>query len=216
MSSAELTLIPDDWDWNSPEAKLIGAEKFPAHAAFCNSNVPYDTFDAVLTEQPWPIKMMVFVANDALNSYEAPQHTVEALKSPNLEFIAVKDFYITPTAKYADLVLPSADWSERDTIDEETFKGLVISSPRAVDPPGECWDDWKFYLEWGKRLDPELWPWEDEREMVLWRVKLLHGLDLTWDEYVEGAYLDTPASMQGKETKKYEKGMCRPDGQPVS
>ncbi len=214
MSSAELTLIPDDWDWNSPEAKLIGAEKFPAHAAFCNSNVPYDTFEAVLTEQPWPIKMMVFVANDALNSYEAPQHTVEALKSPNLEFIAVKDFYITPTAKYADLVLPSADWSERDTIDEETFKGLVISSPRAVDPPGECWDDWKFYLEWGKRLDPELWPWEDEREMVLWRVKLLHGLDLTWDEYVEGAYLDTPASMQGKETKKYEKGMCRPDGQP--
>lgn len=214
MSNAELTLIPDDWNWNAPEAKLIGNEKFPAHAAFCNSNVPYDTFEAVLTGKPWPIKMMVFVANDALNSYEAPQHTVRALRSPNLEFIAVKDFYITPTAKYADLVLPSADWSERDTIDEETFKGLVISSPRAVDPPGECWDDWKFYLEWGKRLDPELWPWKNEREMVLWRIKLLHGLDLTWDEYVGGAYIETPASRQGKEVKKYEKGMARPDGQP--
>ena len=32
------------------------------------------------------------------------------LKS-DLEFIAVKDFYFSPTAKLADLVLPSADWS---------------------------------------------------------------------------------------------------------
>lgn len=214
MSSSELTLIPDDWNWNAPEAKLIGGEKFPAHSAFCNSNVPYDTFDAVVTEEPWPIKMMVFVANDALNCYEYPKHTAEALTSSNLEFIAVKDFYLTPTAQLADLVLPSADWSERDTIDEETFKGRLISSPRAVDPPGECWDDWKFYLEWGKRLNPELWPWDDEREMVLWRIKLLHGLDLTWDEYVDRGYIDTPASLQGMEFKKYEKGMLRPDRQP--
>ena len=210
----ELTLIPRDWNWNAPEAKLIGAQKYPAHAAFCNSNVPYDTFDAVLTGEPWPIKMMVFVANDALNCYEDPKHTYAALTSDNLEFLAVKDFYLTPTAQLADLVLPSADWSERDTIDEEMFRGLVISSPRAVNPPGECWDDWKFYLEWGKRLDPELWPWADEREMVLWRIKLLHGLDLTWDEYVDGAYIDTPLSKQGMTFKKYEKGMLRPDGQP--
>lgn len=214
MSSAELTLIPDDWNWNAPEARLIGAEKFPAHAAFCNSNVPYDTFDAVITGEPWPVRMIVSVASDFLNCYEDPKHTAAALASPNLEFFAVKDFYLTPTAQLADLVLPSADWSERDTIDEETFKGLVISSPRAVDPPGECWDDWKFFLEWGKRLDPELWPWADEREMVLWRIKLLHGLDLTWDEYVGRAYIDTPASQQGAVFKKYEKGMLRPDGQP--
>ena len=214
MSNSEVTLIPDNWDWNAPEAKLIGAEKYPAHAAFCNSNVPYDTFDAVMTEKPWPIKMMVFVASDPLNCYEDPKHTEAALKSPNLEFLAVKDFYLTPTAQLADLVLPSADWSERDTIDEEMFKGRIISSPRAVDPPGECWDDWKFFLEWGKRLDPEKWPWKDEREMVLWRIKVLHGLDLTWDEYVEKGYIDTPASKQGMEFKKYEKGMLRPDGQP--
>ncbi|GAA6490062.1 molybdopterin-containing oxidoreductase family protein [Gordonibacter urolithinfaciens] len=213
-TNPELTLIPPDWDFNKPEAKLIGSEKFPAFAAFGNANVPYDTFEAVITQKPWPIKMMVLVANDALNCYEAPQKTAEALKSPNLEFIAVKDFYLTPTAQLADLVLPSSDWSERDTIDEEMFRGRIISSPRAVDPPGECWDDWKFYLEWGKRLDPELWPWADEREMVLWRIKLYHGIDLTWDEYVERAYIDTPASLSAAEFKKYETGKLRPDGQP--
>lgn len=214
MSNPELTLIPPDWNFNSPEAKIIGGEKFPAFAAFGNSNVPYDTFEAVLTQEPWPVKMMVFVANDALNCYEAPQKVAEALRSPNLDFIAVKDFYLTPTAQLADLVLPSADWSERDTVDEEMFRGLLISSPRAVDPPGECWDDWKFYLEWGKRLDPELWPWADEKEMLLWRIKSYHGMELTWDEYVDGEYINTPASLQGMEFKKYEKGMARPDGQP--
>lgn len=210
----ELTLEPEQWNYNSPDAKLIGAEEYPAFAAFGNANVPYNTWEAVLTEKPWPIKMMVFVANDAMNCYEAPQKAYEALTSPNLEFIAVKDFYLTPTAQLADLVLPSSDWSERDTIDEEMFKGRIISSPRAVDPPGDCWDDWKFFLEWGKRLDPELWPWKDEKEMVLWRIKLLHGIDLTWDEYVERGYIDTPASLSALKSKKYETGELRPDGQP--
>ncbi len=213
-SSPELTLIPPDWNFNAPEANLLDGDKYPAFAAFGNANVPYSTFDAVLTEQPWPIKMMVFVANDALNCYEASPKVFEALASPNLEFIAVKDFYLTPTAKMADLVLPSSSWSERDTIDEEMFKGLIISNPRAVDPPGQCWDDWKFYLEWGRRLNPELWPWADEKEMVLWRVKLLHGIELTWDEYAEGAYFETDACKVGAEFKKYESGKLRPDGQP--
>ena len=210
----ELTLEPEGWDYNAPDAKLIGAQDHPAFAAFGNANVPYDTFEAVLTEDPWPIKMMVFVANDALNCYEAPQKVYEALKSPNLEFVAVKDFYMTPTAQMADLVLPSCDWSERDTVDEEVFKGRIISSPRAVDPPGECWDDWKFFLEWGRRLNPELWPWKDEKEMVLWRIKLNYDIDLTWDEYVEQAYIDTPASTSAMDFKKYETGGLRPDGQP--
>lgn len=214
VTDPELTLIPNDYDFNGPDSKLIGKEDHSAFAAFGNSNVPYDTFEAVLTQKPYPIKMMVFVANDALNCYEAPQKVAEALASPNLDFIAVKDFYLTPTAQMADLVLPSADWSERDTVDEEMFKGLIISSPRAVDPPGECWDDWKFYLEWGKRLNPELWPWKDEREMVLWRIKLYHGIDLTWDEYVNREYIPTPAAQGALEFEKYKIGKLRPDGQP--
>lgn len=213
ISKPELTLIPADWNFNSPDAKLIGGEEFPAFAAFGNSNVPYDTFEAVLTQDPWPIKMMVFVANDAVNCYEAPQKVVEALKSPNLDFIAVKDFYLTPTAEYADLVLPSADWSERDTIDEEVFKGRLISSPRAVDPPGECWDDWKFYLEWGKKFDPDLALEGREGNGALAHQDLSRPRPYMGRIRRSSLYRH-PRPRCLDEFEKYKKGMLRPDGKP--
>ena len=58
--------------------------------------------------------------------------------SPLVDTIVSKDFDFSPTTKLADLVLPTADWSERDTVDEELFGNLVISTERAVEPPGEA------------------------------------------------------------------------------
>lgn len=212
MLDDRITLWDPDKDPGRPELFTFGGEKHPLYKAMARSNDPYSTFEAAITGEPRPVKMMVFIASDALLSYENTQHTYKALTSDLVDLIVVKDFYLSPTAKLADIVLPSSDWSERDTIDEENFGGgLIISTERAVDPPGECWDDWRFFLEWGKRTKPEDWPWKDEREMVLWRLREFYDMDLTWDEYVDGAYFRT----QGEPVyKKYEKGMLRPDGSP--
>ena len=65
---------------------------------------------------------------------------------------------------------------------------MIISVQKAVEAPGECWDDWKFFLEWGKRIDPENWPWENEKEMVLWRVNELYGMDIpAWQDHLQGS-----------------------------
>jgi anaerobic selenocysteine-containing dehydrogenase len=215
MLDDRITLWDSTKDPGSPDVKILGGEDYPFYKSFGRSNWPNAVWRAVLSEKPWPVKMMVFIANDPLLCYEDPQLVSAALQSKNLEFIAVKDFFLSPTAKMADIVLPSADWAERDTVDEEMFPNCIISTERAVDPPGECWDDWKFFLEWGKRLNPELWPWKDEKEMVLWRLKEFYDLDLSWDEYVKGAYF--PVELGGTSErvyKKHEKGMLRPDGKP--
>ena len=207
------------WD---PAARTLRADLF----TFGNEDYPSTRCSAAQTtplrvrgrhhRRAAPVKMMVFVANDPLLCCENATRVHEAITSPLVDTIVSKDFYFSPTTKLADLVLPTADWSERDTVDEELFGNLVISTERAVEPPGECWDDWKFFLEWGKRIKPEDWPWADEREMVLWRLKEFYGMDLTWDEYVQGAYfpLDDGSGSDGPVYKKYEKGMIRPDGQP--
>lgn len=215
MLDDRITLWDSSKDPGRPELKILGGEDYPLYKSFGRSNWPSAVWRAVISQKPWPVKMMVFVANDPLLCYEETHTTREALLSKNLEFIVVKDFFFSPTAKLADMVLPSSDWAERDTIDEELFANMVISTERAVDPPGECWDDWKFWLEWGKRLNPELWPWKDEKEMVLWRLKEFYNMDLTWEEYVKGAYFPVGLGENNERVyKKYEKGMLRSDGQP--
>jgi len=216
MLDDKITLWDSSKSPMRPELFTFGGDKYPLYKAFGRSNDPYTTFEAAITGEPRPVKMMVFIANDPLLCYEDSKHTHKALTSPNVELLVVKDFYFSPTASLADIVLPSCDWSERDTIDEELFGNNVISTERAVDPPGECWDDWKFFLEWGKRVNPDQWQWQDEKDMVLWRLKEFYGMDLTWDEYVDGAYFSTEKTASDGERvyKKYEKGMLRPDGQP--
>lgn len=211
MLDDRITLWNSKKDPGRPELFAFGGDKYPMYKAFARSNHPYATFDAVITGKPKPVKMFVFVASDPLLCYEDTKHTYKALTSENLELLVVKDFYFSPTAQLADIVLPSADWSERDTWDEEISKGWIFPTERAVDPPGECWDDWKFFLEWGKCFSEELWPWKDEKEMMLWRYKEFYGLDMTWDEFIAGGYI--PPKQQS-EFKKYETGKLRPDGQP--
>lgn len=212
MLDDRITLWDPQKNPGRPDLFTFGGEEHPLYKAFGRSNDPHATFEAIITGKPKPVKMMVFVANDPLLCYENSNLTREALMSPNLELVVVKDFYFSPTTAFADIVLPTADWAERDTIDEEFFAGWVISTERAVDPPGECWDDWKFFLEFGKRIAPEDWPWADEREMTLWRMSELYGKDMTWDEYVKGAYFNMAASEY--EERKFESGKMRPDGQP--
>ncbi len=137
------------------------------------------------------------------------------MTSPNLDFVCVKDFYMSPTAKIADMVLPSADWSERYSYDEELDGNNLFTIDKAVDAPGECWDDWEFFLHWGKRIDPDNWPWENTQEMFLWRLKEFYGYDLTWEEFQQEPVRSTePGGQAGERVeKKYEKGLMRPDGQ---
>jgi predicted molibdopterin-dependent oxidoreductase YjgC len=58
----------------------------------------------------------------------------------NLEFMVVQDIFLTATAELADVVFPAAGWGEA----EGTFTSSerrVQRVRKAVDPPGEAWDD---------------------------------------------------------------------------
>lgn len=213
MLDDKITLWDPKKDPGRDSLFTFGGEDKGLYKSFGRSNVPNDVWKAIISGEPRPIKMFVMIANDPLLCYENSKLVHEALTSPNLELIVAKDFYVSPSAQYADIILPSSDWAERDYIDEEYFGNNVFAAQKAVEPPGECWGDWKFFLEWGKRLNPGHWPWKDEREMVLWRHKEFYDMDQTWEEYVEGGYYQT-IDPKDRAWKKYEKGMLRPDGSP--
>lgn len=114
---------------------------------------------AILSGAPQPIRMMYIQGGNPLLSYANAKETFRALK--NLEFLAVADIFLTPTAQLADLVLPAATNFEFDDLGHYGLPhGFILARPKAVDPPEECWPDLKILNELGKRLGGEdrFWP----------------------------------------------------------
>jgi assimilatory nitrate reductase catalytic subunit len=73
----------------------------------------------------------------------------EALEK--LEFFAVVDFFLSETARYADLVLPGS-LMEEDEGTTTSAEGRVIHHRKAVDPPGDAREDWKIICDLAGRL----------------------------------------------------------------
>ena len=73
----------------------------------------------------------------------------EALE--RLEFYANVDFFMSETARYADVVLPTA-LMEEDEGTTTNVEGRVIHHRKVVDPPGEAREDWRIVCDLAARL----------------------------------------------------------------
>lgn len=76
-------------------------------------------------------------------------HTIAALK--NLDFLVVQDIFLTDTAKLADVILPAACSFEKNGTFTNTERRLQRVR-KAVDAPGDAWDDLKIIQEVSKRI----------------------------------------------------------------
>jgi ferredoxin-nitrate reductase len=83
----------------------------------------------------------------------------------NAEFLVVQDAYPTETTRFADLVLPAAQWGEK--------RGTMTNSERRVslvekvlEPPGEARADWEIFAGAARSLGfEEGFAWEDSAEI---------------------------------------------------
>ncbi|MGH7899604.1 MAG: molybdopterin oxidoreductase family protein [Candidatus Binatia bacterium] len=71
-----------------------------------------------------------------------------------LEFFVVIDFFLSETARHADLVL-AGSLQEEDEGTVTSAEGRVIRIRQAVAPPGEARRDWEIVCELGRRLGAE-------------------------------------------------------------
>jgi assimilatory nitrate reductase catalytic subunit len=68
-----------------------------------------------------------------------------------LEFNVCIDFFLSESARYADVVLPGTTWSE-DEGTTTSGEGRVIKINKAIDPPGEARQDWRTLQEIARRM----------------------------------------------------------------
>jgi anaerobic selenocysteine-containing dehydrogenase len=143
---------------------------------------PKCAWDAILTGKPYPVKAGYLVATNPVVSRANASEVYDALN--RLDFLAVSDFFMTPTAELADVFLPAGTWLEQDHVSENwKYHGYVLARQKVVQI-GECWQDHKIFMELGKRMGQ---PWWDTVEDSLdW---MLEPTGLTWQEFKKKGYL---------------------------
>ena len=136
------------------EAKRLGGARFKAldRAGFAH---PPTLFRTILSQDPYPVKGMVVVGSNLVTTYPNTARVIEALKA--LDLLVVHDLFMTPTAQYADIVLPAAGNLERD----EPRLHLHLKGPqcaimdtvsRKAVSLGERRSDWEFMIGLGRAL----------------------------------------------------------------
>ena len=159
---------------------------------------------AVLEGIPYPVKAAYIQCANPVLSYADSNLTEETLLK--LDFLAVAEIFMTPTAALADVVLPAATHLEFDDIGHYGLgHGILLARPGAVAPPGECRPDIEIVNELGRRMTSAADWFGDYHEML---DGLLAPAGLTFDAFAERGYL------RGEERfRKYEaRGFKTPTG----
>ena len=115
----------------------------------------YDLYRAILAGEPYAVKALVGFGGNLLYAHAAPALGREALT--RLPFFAQAELFLTPTASFADIVLPAASFLERDNVWAGwplplAARGHVQYRPAVVPPVGEARADTWIIFELAKRL----------------------------------------------------------------
>lgn len=191
-------------------AKRLGAERFrlhaegyerisqagrrlwPNHLQFIDASYgasahPPSIFRAILSQRPYPVRALLLPHNNALGCYPNSALVREALRSDNLDLLVAHDLFPTPTAHYADYVLPAAHWLEKSFFYVAGLDPSVTAAPRALAPLHERHSDYEVFRDLDRRLGQgERWP---------------ATLEDIWDEHLAPAgvsFADLAASPTGQ------------------
>ena len=159
--------LPRETEW-----RAIGAEDFPLWAgpdgwqmAAHNPSL----LDAVLSGKPYPVRGMYISGVNIVVTYPDARTTIAALKS--LDFLAVATQMMTPTAEYADIVLPKTTGLEEEEISLDPAGPCVSFTHALKAPEGEARSDFDITLDLLDRLEARgalvhnFMPWHTKRAL---------------------------------------------------
>ena len=165
---------------------------------------PTVLWDAILKEDPYPVKALIAWSSNPLAWAPNTKHVYEALKAVDL--LVVVDYWKTPTAALADYIIPAADSLERPlaTTFEDGWDFMLVGD-RTVEPEYERHADFDFFKGLGCRLgQEEYWKWDRYEDVIAERVA---RMGVTYEQAVDQAIL-VPYDVEF-----YKYGKILPNGQ---
>lgn len=159
--------------------KRLGADRFRLAGQFAIIN-PKCVWDAVVTGEPYPVKMLFFISSNPLLTRARATEVYRALKQ--VDFMVVSDFFITPTAELADIVLPAATWLEMDYVADFWKRHGYILPRRKVIQVGECRSDHEMLNDLAHRVGQGEYWWDTFEGALDY---ILQPMGLTWRRFKE-------------------------------
>ncbi|HID96942.1 MAG TPA: thiosulfate reductase [Thermodesulfobacteriaceae bacterium] len=129
-------------------------------------------YDAMLTEDPYPVKGVICYRHDPFNCFPDPAAQKEALD--NTDLLVSIDTHYSEFGWYSDVILPESMYLERDSIvaTQKGPKPRFIVRRKAVDPKFDTKPAWEIFKLLADRMNigqyfpynsiEELWQWQLE------------------------------------------------------
>ena len=164
------------------------------------------------------IRGLISLCFNPLVSLPDATFTREALE--RLDFYVAIDFFLSETARHADLVLPGS-LQEEDEGTVTSAEGRVLRIRKAVDPPGEARPDWRIVCDLARRLGQgERFAFADPREIFTELSRVSAGgiadyAGITWErvERQMGVFWPCPTPDHPGTPRLFEGGrFAHPDG----
>ena len=182
--------------------KRLGGDRFRLAGTFGIIN-PKCVWDAILTENPYSVKMLFFISSNPLMTRANAREVHHSLEK--VEFMAVSDFFLTPTAELADIVLPSATWIEMDYIGDFWKRHGYLLPRRKVIQVGECRSDHEMLNDLAHRVGQGKYWWGTFEGGLDY---ILEPMGITWQEFKKMEYIRGDV----KYFKYKERGFSTPTG----
>ena len=163
--------------------KRLGGERFRLASRFAIIQ-PKCVWDAILEEKPYPVKMLFFISSNPVITRANATEVYRALEK--VEFMAVADFFLTPTAELADIVLPAATWLEMDYVGDFWKRHGYILPRRKVIQIGECRSDHEMLNDLAHRIGQGQYWWDNFEKALDY---ILHPMGITWNDFKKMNYI---------------------------
>lgn len=127
------------------------------------------------------VKLLLNLAGNQLMSQHGDlNRTAAILRDESLcEYIVCSDLFMTPSAKYADLLLPGTSMFEQDNITVPWSQGDFLGfSPKLIEPLGQCRFEYDWLAELAKRLGLYDRFTEGHETGTDWLRDIYHGLHM--------------------------------------
>ena len=145
---------------------------------------PQSIVKAIVEGEPYPLKLGYVQGGDILLTYPNSRRVAKALKT--LEFLAVADMFMSPTAALADIVLPVSTFLEFDAVIAPPYYPIAQVQQKTTEV-AQCKSDFEIVGELARRLGLDRFFWDSHEQ---WLDFILEPSGLTFEEFRRVAVLE--------------------------